>query len=213
MKHGESFSQNLQNLTFYEWVDFVFSPAKDKSWSWMEWEWEFDDPKPPLFLYAILNRWLRFTTQLFRKPLFLSSYTDAEIEADFGFLLGFDGLLHWLGHHNLSLALRKACILSMVGLFQNHLSSLPENSAIVYMWWDLLIFGQKLEDEIKDVMFETLSQILVMPSANCQWSALHGLEHLEYPGSSILLEEFLQQHICVTENVARYAQHLRPKLL
>jgi hypothetical protein len=57
--------------------------------------------------------------------------------------------------------------------------------SLAYSWYcgnrDRSKGGEDLE--MQDVMFETLVQILALPSEACQEAALHGLGHLHHPDS------------------------------
>jgi hypothetical protein len=79
------------------------------------------------------------------------------------------------------------------------------------MWWDLILHGfwtsdkahfpstwkgdaSKLDSDSRrtlDVMFETLRRILSLPDRESQKSALHGLGHLDHPGVSDEVQQFI----------------------
>jgi len=52
---------------------------------------------------------------------------------------------------------------------------------------------------MQDVMFETLSLILAIPSEICQGAALHGLSHLHHPKTASLISGFLDRNRSLSE--------------
>lgn len=62
-----------------------------------------------------------------------------------------------------------------------------------FMWWDLLVSGMDL-GEIGDVILETLSDLSMHADSRVQYSALHGLGHLQHPGRAAAIDLYLQFH-------------------
>src|SRR5438093_12509552 len=83
------------------------------------------------------------------------------------------------------------------------------------MWWDSFCYawhcgtrkrshgGEDLA--MQNVMFETLAEILALPSEICQGAALHGLSHLHHPGPEELIQNYLSMHPSLNDEWKRAA--------
>ena len=71
-----------------------------------------------------------------------------------------------------------------------------------YMLWDGLAYSYtmklfayhcKEEDIIplQNVMFATLNKILQLDNKDCQYAALHGLNHLQHPDTKTIIEQYI----------------------
>ena len=200
----------LDNLSFDQWVKFVFDHSLteppwywDAAWDefWDQWA-EKSDPQRQLY----------YATRLFRSPDFLlREYNPEQINQGLWLLLSGPaafrlGDLIW--SKKLSWRARKECILVMVNLFQSVFTKLPEQD-ICFMWWDELRdwdFREDRDPRVRDSMFQALSLILKIPSTQCQMSALHGLGHLDHPEKRKVIEDYLQQNPQLDTEIKKYTQ-------
>ncbi len=85
-----------------------------------------------------------------------------------------------------------------------------------FMLWDALISDrlgyprperQLTEDEeqVRAAIFAALQQILLLDAPVCQSAALHGLYHLDYPGTSAVIGGFLRGHAALDPEIREYA--------
>jgi hypothetical protein len=123
-------------------------------------------------------------------------------------------LYEFLFDSSVPLETRVGCIRSMFHVFSDYVSKLepepdPNTESGFYMWWDLILHGfwvsqhlasgtwsdaTILDSESRvllDVMFETLTRILALPSRESQRSALHGLGHLHHPSVHDAVQRFI----------------------
>jgi len=205
---------NFANLTFNKWVKLVFShPVAEPAWYWDEELWQFREHWADSF---DPKQYLLYATQLFKQPAFLlKKYSIEQIEQGFWLLLsgpsGFNlGELVW--NKKLPWRVRQACVLSMGDLFQNLFTKTPD-LIICFMWWDELRdwdFRKNRDPKIRDIVFQTLSLILAIPSEPCQMSALHGLGHLKHSETKTLITDYLKQNPRLKNEIKKYA-HLARK--
>ncbi len=110
--------------------------------------------------------------------------------------------------------IRESCVRSMFHLYELLFSEVSLEAS-AEMWWDSLAYdwhcGNRVrakggEDQLmQDVMFETLSKILQLPSEECQAAALHGLGHLHHPDTSALIVAYLAQRPEIGSDLKQYA--------
>jgi len=62
---------------------------------------------------------------------------------------------------------------------------------------------------MQDVLFGTLSRVLLIDSSICRGSALHGLEHLHHPETMVLIGGVIQSHPELAEQLTGYADVIR----
>ncbi len=84
------------------------------------------------------------------------------------------------------------------------------------MWWDPLTYDWHCGDRsrenggedlwMQNAMFETLAQILALPSVECQRAALHGLGHLHHPHTEALVGRHLALDELIDPAIRSYAQ-------
>lgn len=179
-----SLIQDFDNLSFDDWLDFVFeakwSRLGDKDWM------ELSD------IDADIEVFVGNCVKLFEDPEFLlKRYDEKQLERGFfGFILSpHAGLNWWLWDKNQSEDLRRRFIFSSVNFFKQIFTVNPlEHSC--YMWWDCLrYFGDKKDLKVADWIFGALSQILEIDNQYCRLSALHGLGHIEHKGKKDLIEK------------------------
>jgi hypothetical protein len=107
--------------------------------------------------------------------------------------------------------LRIECIESMYLPFRDVVagSVIGKHGSFYWMWWDMILhtFWQQadgyafnypaLSDDRKqmlEAMFQTLLKTLGLDHPACQWSALHGLGHLNHPRSRETVQNYLDVH-------------------
>ncbi len=85
-----------------------------------------------------------------------------------------------------------------------------------FMLWDALI-ADRLgyprperplspdEEQVRAAIFEALQQILQLDAHVCQAAALHGLYHLDCPGTSAVIGGFLRGHPALDPELREYA--------
>lgn len=200
---------DITDLTFDEWVEFVFDhPVTDPAWHWSD-EWEH---------YASDGvKLLRYLIRLFREPSFLfEKYSPAQLEQGFWFISGLLCLARFMGlpwQKNLPWKLRRDLIESMFDLFERFFA-LNALDTSCFMWWDGLAYGYHMTDgkpddangaRVQQAMFETLKRILYLESRACRMSALHGLGHLKHPELEKTIDGFLAAHADVDEELRQYA--------
>ena len=191
---------DLRNATFDEFVDFIFIREPDEpSLHLYHSDYDFD---PTMFV--------GFYTRLFRDSGFLPErFTRKQLEEGFWTIGGpTDLALKWLLYDtSVAIAQREDCVKSMYQLYRD-LFAVSEFDMATWMWWDQMAypFGHGLDDEfhpfqkgeterlLQDAMFETLCEILKLPSLACQWRALHGFNHLCHPDTEPVLRRYLAEH-------------------
>lgn len=215
-------SRQLTDLTFEEWLIYVFDrPVDDVR---LAWYWD-----------AEANWWrggnaqiVQFVTQAFENAkTLLEPYDDAQLNQGLWFIAsnGCSDYMFALLDPQVPGSARQRCVRSMHNLFAEcfarrctpHLSHLDEpgasplNSAC-YMWWDILPIGAQpndpdhagLDREILAVMESTLR----LDSVACQESALHGLGHWQrsYPQRvTEIINSFLEKKSRLREELRAYA--------
>lgn len=192
---------NLNEFSFDEWLNFAFdhpvASEPSKAWYWdYEWDWEAEP-----------EHILKYSIKLFTNPqVLLEKFSYEQINQGFWFLLGATNQLSdWIWDEDIEWKLREECVKSMFNVF-NELFAIDPIQDACFMWWDLLRdFSDEPDQKVINTMFETLSQILKLESPNCQDSALHGLGHIEHAGKKSLIEDFLQKHSNLDEDVRKYA--------
>ncbi|HEX8474005.1 MAG TPA: hypothetical protein VF666_08230 [Pyrinomonadaceae bacterium] len=204
---------DITELTFEEWVEFIFNhPVTKPAWHWSD-EWEY---------YASDGvKLVRYLIRLFREPSFLfERYSREQLEQAFWFvptLLCFVSFRGLLWQKNLPWKLRRELIVSIGDLFERFFA-VDALETSCFMWWDVLAYGYhmtggKPEDKngarVQQAMFETLKRILYLDSRDCRMSALHGLGHLKHPELEKTIDEFLAAHTDLDEELKKYALQCR----
>jgi hypothetical protein len=65
------------------------------------------------------------------------------------------------------------------------------------MWWDLLLAhaSEEKQSEIETTSMDVLRLILQLPGKQCQFAALHGLNHMHpYPAAEATVRRYLEEH-------------------
>ncbi len=183
-------AQNFDQLSFDNWLDFVF----DERWAEKQDDAEYIDISD---LNANIEVFAANCIKLFKKPaVLLDKYNSKQLDSGFfSFILSSRMELNWwIWDENNSVDLRREFICSMLNVFKEVFTKNPLKYSC-FMWWDSLRnFDDNKDEKTIGWMFETLSQILEIDSVDCQLSALHGLGHLEHSGKKNLIENFLRKH-------------------
>jgi hypothetical protein len=212
----------LSDLTFEEWVIFVFDHPVDNSR--LEWYWDLD-----------ADWWegpdavtVDYLTQAFENPeSVFAPYTDSQLNQALWYLVSNACSNHLFALMDVAVPwpARERCIHSFQSLFKDcfakrctpHLSHLDESGAgplnsVCYMWWDIIpVAGQPADPEGKEMdqaILQVMNAALRLDSIACQESALHGLGHwhLNYPRQvEELIQGFLKRNKVLTENLRKYA--------
>jgi len=212
----------LSDLTFEEWVLFVFDHPVDKSR--LEWYWDLEADwwkGPAALTVEYLTRAFENSESVFEP------YSDSQLNQGLWYLVSNSCSDHMFALTDASVPWpeRRNCIRSIYTLYEQcfakrctpHLSHLDESGAgplnsICYMWWDIIpIFGQPKEPtrtEMDREILQVLESALKLDSIACQESALHGLGHwqLYYPHQvREIIKSFLQRNNAIREDLRLYA--------
>jgi hypothetical protein len=200
--------RDLTNVSFDDFISLIFEPA--------------EQIKPDILLPEVqLNaqKLCAYYIQLFQNPEFLTSrFTKKELEEGFWEIMGYShdwSLGELIEYSDAPLSSRKECIESMAFLFERLFANGPLDTS-VHMWWDSLCYSWHCENrkrerggedlELQDTYFQTLAKVLAIDSWTCQGAALHGLGHLHHPGTSDLINRYIDNHPSLTKEQVAYAQ-------
>jgi hypothetical protein len=210
------------NLTFEEWLIYVFDRPVDDSR--LEWYWNAEAN----WWHGSNTQIIQFVTRAFENAkTLLEPYSDPQLKQGLWFIAsnGCSDYMFALLDPAVPWSARQRCVRSMQTLFAEcfdrrctpHLSHLDEPGAsslnvACYMWWDILPIGAQpdnpdhtdLDHEILGVMESTLR----LDSVPCQESALHGLGHWQrsYPQRvTEIINSFLQRESGLREELRTYA--------
>lgn len=207
---------DLRNATFGEFVGFLFDRevvpismqenGAPKPWYWRA-EVAFDPTQIASFYIAL------FTTP----NTVLENYSSEQLNQGFWAIQSSNlqcGIPEVIWDQALPFDIRESCVRSMFHLYEQLFSKISLETA-ADMWWDSLAYdwdcgirarGKGGEDEqMQDVMFDTLGKILRLPSEECQMAALHGLGHLRHPETSPLIGAYLAQRPEIDTDLKEYA--------
>lgn len=212
----------LTDLTFEQWVEYVFDhPVRETGQEWY-WDSEADWWDGPA------ANTIQFMTRLFENAgSILEPYNDAQLNQGLWFLADnacsnhmfalLDSAVPW--------ADRQRCIRSIHNLFEqcfakrctSHLSHRDEPGAsplnlVCYMWWDILPVAPQPNDikrlDLDQAILGVMESTLQLDSIACQESALHGLGHWQqyYPRRVTgIIDAFLQGQKSLREELRSYA--------
>jgi hypothetical protein len=212
----------LSDLTFEEWVIFVFDHPVDESR--LEWYWDLEADwweGPPA-------RTVEYLSRAFENPVSVfAPYSDSQLKQGLWYLASNSCSDHMFALLDVGVPWteRRRCIRSFSSLYEHcfaerctpHLSHLDEPgagplNAVCYMWWDIIpIFGQPKDPtraEMDREILQVLESALKLDSIACQESALHGLGHwqLYYPQQvREIIKAFLQRNPGIREDLRTYA--------
>ena len=207
--------RDLTNSSFEEFVSFLFDrditleskTRKRNPWHFHV-EVEFQAKK-------ICDYYVR----LFRRPEFLRErFSKAQLEEGFWAIQGPNldcSAYHLIFDSDLPLSDREECVRAMFDLFKRLFAKEPLYYS-AQMWWDSLCYdwqcGNRIrkrggeDQELQDILFQTLARLLALGSDVCQGAALHGLGHLHHPETQGLIERFIDEHPSLTEAQKKYAR-------
>lgn len=212
----------LSDLSFEEWVIFVFDHPVDDSR--LEWYWDDDADwwdGPAALTVEYLYRVFEDTEAVF------NAYSDSQLNQGLWYLASnacsnhmfalLDAGVPWIA--------RQRCIHSFRLLYEDcfakrctpHFSHLDEFgkgplNSVCYMWWDLLPIAGQPEDPARRELDRTILQVmestLKLDAIACQESALHGLGHwhMQYPKQvEKIIQGYLERHRDLPEKLKSYA--------
>jgi len=210
------------DLTFEEWVLFVFDHHVDDSR--LEWYWDIDADRwegPPALTVEYLTRAFENSQSVF------APYSDSQLNQGLWYLASNACSSHMFALMDASVPwpARQRCINSIHMLYKDcfakrctpHLGHLDEPGAgplnsICYMWWDIIPLAGLPDDPARREMDQAILQVmdatLQLDSIACQESALHGLGHWQphYAGRvEEIIQGFLGHNKLLQENLRAYA--------
>jgi len=104
-----------------------------------------------------------------------------------------------LDDRRLSPELRKECLRAMINPFRDYYLPREDNfsGSAFFMWWDsLLAHGdEEILRESEGISMDVLKQILQLPGKQCQFAALHGLNHMHpNTAAAATVRQYLEEH-------------------
>lgn len=212
----------LSDLSFEEWVLFVFDHPVDSSR--LEWYWDIEAD----WWDGSAARTVEYLTRAFENPeRVFAPYDDIQLNQGLWYLTSNSCSDHMFALLDMSVPWteRRRCIRSFSTLYEQcfarrctpHLSHLDEPgagplNAVCYMWWDIIpIFGRPTDPtraEMDREILHVLESALSLDSVACQESALHGLGHWQiyYPQPvKEIIRNFLQRKNTAREDLRMYA--------
>jgi hypothetical protein len=214
--------RQLQELTFSQWLRFVFDhPTAEFG---LEWYWDLE---ADWWAGSSLVT-LQYLTQAFENAsVALQPYSDTQLDRGLWYLASNACSDHMFALLDTSVPwpARQRCVRSFVALYEQcfaprcspHLGHLSEPGAnplnmVCYMWWDIIpLIGQPDVPDRKELdreILEVLESILAIHSLACRESALHGLGHwqLYYPGRvKCIIDRFLNEQAVLRPELRSYA--------
>lgn len=205
---------DIREATLSEFEDFIFDHEVHGVGSDKVWYHQFD-----LVIHYSAAHNARCLVELFRNARGLpSKYDRAKLEqgcwAMFG--AGFDGNLNDLiWECEIPLETKEDLISSMFFLYRDLFALDPLGEACE-MWWDGLAYdinpmnfvdpaNNAAHKKIQNAMFETLAKILKLDSVDCQWAALHGLNHVLHPETNRVVKDFVESNPDLSDEDVEYA--------
>lgn len=203
---------DISEYTFDEFISFLFAqdvPAKTEKYD--PWYFHVEVTQAP-------ERTCAYYLQLFKHPEFLlERFPKGQLEEGFWAIHGpvLDcSVSHLIWNTDLDFREREECVRAMFDLFQRFFV-IEHLDWSGHMWWDSVCYdwhcGNRNRDRggedlrMQDVIFQTLSRILLLDSEFCQRAALHGLGHLHHPETQELVDMYLKSHPSLSEESRAYA--------
>jgi hypothetical protein len=148
----------------------------------------------PMEEIADPSRFIECVTRLFRQFGELTQHFSMDqVDQGLWYLFGYPySFGEFLFHGTRPPALQQECVRAMLCPFRDYYARVSPDypGTFFYMWWEYVsdAFGhwdteeerRVRRSEVETAMLETLQQILALPNIDCQFAALHGLNHL-YP--------------------------------
>ncbi|NER82907.1 MAG: hypothetical protein F6K42_25800 [Leptolyngbya sp. SIO1D8] len=213
--------RKLTDLSFEDWIMFVFCWPEDTSGCRWYYDFECEDWQAPA------AEIVAYMTQLFEHPATaLADYSDGEIAQGLWYIAsnGASDYMFALADLSVPLGDRLRCIDAFETLYReifvprcstvlSHGSQSETNplNTICYMWWDLLPIYPAPEEQaaIFDAILRSQTAMLHLPSMACQEGALHGFGHwleINEPAIQATIDHWLQQHPEICPQLQTYAQ-------
>ena len=205
-------SIDISQFSFDEFVSFLFDREVPPETAKRDpWYWHTEIAYVPEIICS-------YYVRLFQQPQFLRArFSKPQLEQAF-WAIPADNLdcsaarIMW--DSDLPFAGREECVKTMADLFRNLFATEPLETS-VQMWWDALCYDWECgnrkrerggeDEQMQDVIFQTLTSILAIDSDICQGAALHGLGHLHHPETENLIQRFIAQHPTLTKGQRDYA--------
>lgn len=165
------------------------------------------------------TRLLAFYQQFFEQSrTLLDEYTPKQLDKILQFIFGHYhyGVNSLIYDSRIAFVSRQAVIQAIYNLYTKLFIHDPIEYHR-YMLWDDLAFNYTVdsfayyfkEEEktlLQNVMFETLGKILNIKNKDCQFAALHGLNHLRHPETESLIRQYMASHDDLTEDDIEFAE-------
>ena len=214
------------NLSYEEWIDYVFDhavPFYEQAWYW-DADQDWWNPRP--------EQAIEYMTRLFRHPEpLVGEFADSQIAQGLTYLVSNACSNHFLALLDDTVAVdqRCACISATQTLFARIfdprcapvLSHLDEPGAnalngVCYMWWDIAPLGAIAKpdspDPLHDACLAVMRETLALPNPACQENALHGLGHWAraYPEfTAAAIDAYVAANPVLRPELAHYARAAR----
>ncbi|HVK54635.1 MAG TPA: hypothetical protein VM532_06365 [Burkholderiales bacterium] len=207
---------NITDASFEEFVAFLFNheviPVPKNGKKEPEpWYWKAEVTFEPIRVSCDYVR-------LFTNPEFLlSNFSVEQLDQGFWAIQSSNiecSVADIIWHRHVPFVMRANCIRSMFYLFEKLFATTSLGTA-PHMWWDSLAYdwccGNRSrlnggeDEQMQDVMFETLEKILALPSSDCQAAALHGLGHLHHPETQQLIDQYIRLNEIISPELRDYA--------
>jgi hypothetical protein len=207
---------DLIGATFEEFVVFLFDHEvipmpKYRKGEAEPWYWNAEVSFDPVRVTCDYIR-------LFSAPEFLlSKFSKEQLEQGFWEIQSptIDwALTELIWNEQVPFVLREQCVRSMFFLYEKLFATTPLETAPNMLWdslaydWDCGIRSRLNggeDEQMQDIMFETLGKILELPCLECQAAALHGLGHLHHPATVRLIDQHIQRNKTIDEKMRDYA--------
>lgn len=164
------------------------------------------------------NKLVTYYTQFFCEvTAWKNIHTDNELNHLFNFMFGYPyDVKSCIFDSTLNLEKRINLIESIYYLYE----SLFIDKAVEHdrhMLWDGIAYSYttdyfppnfdiKEKEIIRNAMFATLQRILKLASIDCQFSALHGMNHLRHPETETVVLQYLKENPTLTDEDIDYAK-------
>lgn len=208
---------DLTQYTFNQFVDFLFARAVQAEPAKLRDSWYFNtevcfDPRRVCGYYV----------RLFCNSAFLlDRYSCAQLDQGFSAMMVSSlscSVQELIWRPELPFADRAECVRSMVYLCRD----VFQDDAIEFtasVWWDSFCFAWECGNRrrsrggedllMQDVLFGTLSEVVLIDSPICRGSALHGLEHLHHPETLALIDGLIRSHPELAQELTEHADGIR----
>lgn len=146
-----------------------------------------------------------------------ASYTDDELNHLLNFIFGYPfGVKECIFNSELDFNERTSLIKSIYSLYE-YLFIDNEVEHHRHMLWDGIAYSYTTnyfppsfdvneKEHIRNAMFETLQKILELPSIECQFAALHGLNHLRHKETEQVVMQYIKENPTLSEEEIYYAK-------